>query len=91
MGSTWGRQDPGGPHVGHMNLAIWAVIPGESWAVPDAFNGVLLFYHINDIDSYLPGKNGRHFADGSIKCIFMNETFGILIQISLKFVPKAWQ
>ena len=22
MGSTWGRQDPGGPHVGPMNLAI---------------------------------------------------------------------
>ena len=23
MGPTWGRQDPGGPHVGHMNFAIW--------------------------------------------------------------------
>ena len=23
MGPTWGRQDPGEPHVGHMNLAIW--------------------------------------------------------------------
>ena len=23
MGSTWGRQDPGGPHVSHVNLAIW--------------------------------------------------------------------
>ena len=23
MGPTWGRQDPGGPRVGHMNLAIW--------------------------------------------------------------------
>ena len=23
MGSIWGRQDPGGPHVGPMNLAIW--------------------------------------------------------------------
>ena len=25
MGPTWGRQDPGGPHVGHVNLAIWVV------------------------------------------------------------------
>ena len=25
MGPTWGRQDPGGPHVGPMNLAIWFV------------------------------------------------------------------
>ena len=23
MGPIWGRQDPGGPHVGHMNFAIW--------------------------------------------------------------------
>ena len=23
MGPTWGRQDPGGPHVGHLNLALW--------------------------------------------------------------------
>ena len=22
---TWGRQDPGGPHVGHMNFAIWDI------------------------------------------------------------------
>ena len=24
MGSIWGRQDPGGPHVGPMSFAIWA-------------------------------------------------------------------
>ena len=23
MGSIWGRQHPGGPHVGPMNIAIW--------------------------------------------------------------------
>ena len=28
MGPTWGRQDPGGPHVVHMNLAIWVVSIG---------------------------------------------------------------
>ena len=26
MGATWGRQDPGGPHVGHMNLVIWGLL-----------------------------------------------------------------
>ena len=25
MGPNWGRQDPGGPHVGPMNFAIWAI------------------------------------------------------------------
>ena len=28
MGPIWGRQDPGGPHVGPMNLAIWDM---HSW------------------------------------------------------------
>ena len=23
MGPIWGRQDPGGPHVGPMSFAIW--------------------------------------------------------------------
>ena len=26
VGPIWGRQDPGGPHVGHMNLAILVYI-----------------------------------------------------------------
>ena len=26
MGPTWGRQDPSGPHVDHVNLAIWDCI-----------------------------------------------------------------
>ena len=25
MGPIWGRQDPGGPHVGHINFAMWDV------------------------------------------------------------------
>ena len=25
VGPTWGRQDPGGPHVGHRNIATWDV------------------------------------------------------------------
>ena len=25
MGPTWDRQDSGGPHVRHMNFAIWKV------------------------------------------------------------------
>ena len=26
IGPTWGRQYPGGPHVGPMNLAIWGIL-----------------------------------------------------------------
>ena len=31
MGPTWGRQDPGGPHIGPMNLAIWGNSAKVSW------------------------------------------------------------
>ena len=37
MGPTWGRQDPCGPHVGHMNIAIW--IPWEG--IPANTDGLL--------------------------------------------------
>ena len=36
-----------------------------------------------------PGQKGHHFEDYIVKCIFANENVCILIQISLKFVPKA--
>ena len=41
--------------------------------------------------SYLnsPGQYACHFADDIFRCIFVNEKFCILIQISLKFVPKG--
>ena len=34
-------------------------------------------------------QNGCHFADDVFGCIFVNEKVCILIQISLKFVPKG--
>ena len=37
MGSIWGGQDPGGPYVGPMNVAIW----GNSANVHDKFQSRL--------------------------------------------------
>ena len=31
VGPIWGRQDPGGPHVGPMNFAMWAVLGNKEW------------------------------------------------------------
>ena len=36
-----------------------------------------------------PRQNGRHFAEDTLKCIFVNENARILIEISLTFVPKG--
>ena len=36
-----------------------------------------------------PRQNGRHFADDTFKCIFLNVYVRISITISLKFVPRG--
>ena len=41
------------------------------------------------INSLRPRKNGRHFADDTLKWFFQNENVWMLIKISLKFVRKA--
>ena len=41
MGPIWGRQDPGGPHVGPTNFAIWAIV----LIVKDGL--ILVFYDFN--------------------------------------------
>ena len=35
-----------------------------------------------------PRQNGRHFADDTFKCIFLNKNIWILLKISPKSVPK---
>ena len=41
------------------------------------------------INTLRPRQNGRHFPDDIFKCIFLNESIWISIEISLKFVPKG--
>ena len=41
------------------------------------------------VNTLKPRQNGRHFADDTFKRIFVNEIVSILIEISLKFVPKG--
>ena len=41
------------------------------------------------INTLRPRQNGRHFADGTFKCIFFNENVLISLKIPLKFVPRG--
>ena len=36
-----------------------------------------------------PRQHGRHFADDTFKCIFLNENVWIPVKFSLKYVPKG--
>ena len=40
-------------------------------------------------NSLRPKQNWRHFADNSIKCIFLNKNRWIPIKMSPKFVPSG--
>ena len=45
--------------------------------------------HRVHINSSSPGQNGCHFTDDIFRCIFVNDRFCILIEISLKCIPKC--
>ena len=44
---------------------------------------------LRHFDSFTPRQNCRNSADDVFRCIFANEKFCILIEISLNFVPKG--
>ena len=43
MGPTWDRRDPGGPHVGHMKIAIWDGYSFHDLLISQTTPGVILF------------------------------------------------
>ena len=49
----------------------------------------LLYDFAAIVYSSSPGQNGLHITDNIFTCIFGNEKFCILIEISLKFIPKG--
>ena len=51
-------------------------------------SGTLVQTFYSNINTLRPRQNGRHFADGVFKCIFLNGNWWISIKTSLKFVPK---
>ena len=81
MGPIWGRQDPGGPHVGLMNLAIWASIVLD--------NGISLLDNIScnilPIDSFKlqwdSNQNTSHFIEENA----LQNTFSKMSAFSCRF------
>ena len=61
------------------------------WLLLDFLQASQWKHHESDlmINSSLPGRNGRLFADDIFRCIFVSEKFCILIKNSLKFVPEG--
>ena len=60
MGPIWGWQDPGGPHIGPMNFALWG-----------SMNCHVLLDHVVITLCNIPYPNGPHSNYQSIQ-IFIN-------------------
>ena len=74
----------------------WLIIREVLWHSQEGnFTGIAediyLWYAFDNyqFNTLRPIQNGCHFADDHFKCILLNETIWILINISLKFVPKS--
>ena len=66
IGPIWGRQDPGGPHVGPRNFAIWVPsLTVHAWVFTEWQICCLLasVYVYTDIDSYLTGAVHDSYPD----------------------------
>ena len=50
---------------------------------------LVCYFRLLAINLFPYEQNGRHFADDILRCIFVNEQFFILIEISPKTVPKG--
>ena len=46
MGPTWGLEDPGGPHVGLMNLAIWDVALAATTGTGALYSSQVIATHL---------------------------------------------
>ena len=59
--------------------------------LPEIYPGVPEMYWFTSLwlNTLRPRQNRSHFADDTFKRIFFNENVRILINISLKFVPKG--
>ena len=98
MGPIWGRQDPGGPHVGPMNFVIWVDIPKTFCIIiheillDDCITSASEVVRLTGlilINTLRPKQNSRHFLDDIFKCIFLNENVWMSFELSLKFDPKG--
>ena len=48
-----------------------------------------IHHGFRSLSTLMPRQNGRQFADGIFKCLFLSENVYISIKTSLKFVPKG--
>ena len=97
MVPIWGRQDPGGPHVGLMNLAIWVVLT----SIKHLFVRCIILYSSNiSIFNYMISRIDRQ-CHRNYSCLILDMSHqkisfvvqcgrGMILTISPKANKKTW-
>ena len=89
MGPVWDRQDPGGPHGGPMNLAIWDVYLQYCWSVdnwPPSTVGLLL----ESIQKKYATLNIAELNLTEVSCIVPSAVVVYLKPIPDSLTPGRW-
>ena len=93
MGPTWGRQDPGGPHVGPMALVIWAILVKR----PNAVYRMIFESGKDHTHASLHCYNTQTWNWICICLVFLHcchlwhtSCVDILIYLSASFIQKVW-
>ena len=83
--NTWNRSS----HVKVFHV-LWDITTTYHLSAIMWHQGITMnIFFIGSGNSSRPRQNGRHFAGGIFKCIFLNENVWIPIKILLMFVPKG--
>ena len=93
MGPIWGRQDPGGPHVGPMNFAIWVVFRTCSYNHPLLNMNILEGnIHICTVISLMMSLWSKwfHFIWFAVSSLFFNSNWSYHVQNIMKIIHNGF-
>ena len=76
-------------HYDVIVMFLWNLFPAVQLSINQHLVMHICITQPQWINTLRPKENSRHFVDGILKCIFLNENVWILNKISLKFVPKG--
>ena len=88
MGPTWGRQDPGGPHVGPMNLAILVIMLSNA-AIQMLFRSVAWSELVTIFNALKPEQNGWNLACNILRSIFFRKHVLIWLNFHWSFFLRT--
>ena len=72
-----------------LNIDLYFIKKQVTFWLKVSISSISALVPVSFLNSLRPRQNGRRFAD-VFKSIFLNENVWILLNISLKFVPKVW-